>query len=176
MQPFELDELVKILQTAISPVAVISGVGLLLLSLTNRIGRTTDRARALAAERRAAAPGVASRLDRQIHILFRRARILRRSIALALGSVLFVSLIVVTLFAVYLWGARLQLVVVALFVLSLVCLVASLVDFLRDIVLSLAALRQELAETVGSPAQRRGAAPGVGQDGEGGGAQERPAD
>lgn len=152
MESFELDELVKVLQTAISPVAVISGVGLLLLSLTNRIGRTTDRARALAAERRRATPQEAARLDRQIRILYRRARILRRAIALALASVLFVSLIVVALFAIYLAHARLQGVVVALFVLGLASLVASLVDFLRDIGLSLSALRQELGEVVGPPA------------------------
>ncbi len=42
-----LTDLVPILQMAIVPVILISGVGLLLLSMTNRLGRLIDRSRAL---------------------------------------------------------------------------------------------------------------------------------
>ena len=41
-------ELIPILQSAVGPVILISGVGLLLLSMTNRFGRVVDRARILA--------------------------------------------------------------------------------------------------------------------------------
>src|ERR1017187_2945916 len=41
---------VQILTASIAPVIVISGVGLLLLSITNRYGRAIDRARLLARE------------------------------------------------------------------------------------------------------------------------------
>jgi len=44
-----LDDLTRVLQASISPVALVSGVGLLILSLTNRFGRVTDRLRELAA-------------------------------------------------------------------------------------------------------------------------------
>ncbi|MBL8152442.1 MAG: DUF2721 domain-containing protein, partial [Blastocatellia bacterium] len=47
MEASRVNELTEILQTAISPVVMISGVGLLVMSLTNRLARTTDRARAL---------------------------------------------------------------------------------------------------------------------------------
>ena len=40
-------DLIPILQVAIGPVILISGVGLLLLSMTNRLGRVIDRARLL---------------------------------------------------------------------------------------------------------------------------------
>ena len=40
------------LQVAIGPVILISGVGLLLLTLTNRYGRTIDRARHIVRELR----------------------------------------------------------------------------------------------------------------------------
>ena len=39
-----LKDLLPVLQVAIGPVILISGVGLLLLSMTNRLGRTIDRA------------------------------------------------------------------------------------------------------------------------------------
>ena len=38
-------DLLPILQTAIGPVILVSGVGLLILSMTNRLGRAIDRAR-----------------------------------------------------------------------------------------------------------------------------------
>jgi Protein of unknown function (DUF2721) len=45
-------ELIPVLQVAIGPVILISGVGLLLLTLTNRYGRTIDRSRLLVGELR----------------------------------------------------------------------------------------------------------------------------
>jgi hypothetical protein len=47
-----LTELIPVLQMAIGPVILISGVGLLLLSMTNRLGRVIDRARLLYRELR----------------------------------------------------------------------------------------------------------------------------
>ena len=38
------------LQSCITPVALISGIGLLLLTITNRLGRTIDRTRQLVAD------------------------------------------------------------------------------------------------------------------------------
>ena len=50
MQNHSLTELVPILQLAIGPVILISGVGMLLLTFTNRFGRVVDRTRGLAVE------------------------------------------------------------------------------------------------------------------------------
>lgn len=50
-------ELVPVLQVSIGPVILISGVGLLILSMTNRLGRVIDRGRILDRELR---PGSAS--------------------------------------------------------------------------------------------------------------------
>ena len=45
-----LEQIIPELRDAIGPVILISGVGLLLLTMTNRLGRTIDRARQLKAE------------------------------------------------------------------------------------------------------------------------------
>ncbi len=50
MEP--IDSFVRFLQSSISPIVLISGVGLLLLSLSNRLGRTTDRSRDIVKELR----------------------------------------------------------------------------------------------------------------------------
>ena len=44
------ENLVQILQASIAPCIFISGLGLALLSMTNRLGRSTDRIRAFTAE------------------------------------------------------------------------------------------------------------------------------
>ena len=48
MTSLTLQQLIPVIQTAVGPVILISGVGLLLLSITNRFGRIVDRARLLA--------------------------------------------------------------------------------------------------------------------------------
>lgn len=140
------DQLIRVLQTAISPVVLISGVGLLVLSMTNRFARTTDRARSLIALRASADAEQRSRLDVQIQILYRRSRILLLSTSLALTSVLLAALLIVALFVHYLEAVNLHHLVVVLFVLSLAGLVASLVLFIKDMTLSLQALRAELRD------------------------------
>ena len=50
MQTLSVAQLIPVLQTAIGPTILISGVGLLLLTMTNRLARTIDRTRAVARE------------------------------------------------------------------------------------------------------------------------------
>ncbi|MBN2212659.1 MAG: DUF2721 domain-containing protein [Bacteroidales bacterium] len=45
-----INSFVYFLQSCITPVALISGVGLILLSLNSRLGRTIDRSRMLVPE------------------------------------------------------------------------------------------------------------------------------
>jgi hypothetical protein len=147
-----LDRLTRLLQASISPVALISGVGLLILSFSNRFGRVMDRLRELLREvggGGAAAGEVASQID----ILRRRAHILRGSISCAVACVLLVSVLVFFLFGIAVLNLNAHMFVVVLFVLSLVALIASLGLFLWDMHLSLAALGEEL--------RRRRKPPGV---------------
>lgn len=141
-----LQELVSTLQLAIGPVILISGIGLLLLSMTNRLGRVIDRSRVLTKSL-----AECSTTDRESHIaqlriLWRRARLTRTAIALATVSVLLVALMIITLFVGTVWQLHVAALLVALFTLCLVSLVASLGFFLSDINLTLRALRLELPE------------------------------
>lgn len=140
------EELTMILQMSIAPVALISGVGLLLLSMTNRLGRTIDRARDLAHQIRVGDAHEHDRLSVQIGILYRRSRILRVSIIFATVSILCASVIVLCLFAMYSFHARLYVFVMILWTLAIGSLVASLVLFIHDITVSLGALRLNVGE------------------------------
>jgi hypothetical protein len=140
-----LDGLTRIFQASISPVALVSGVGLLILSQTNRFSRITDRLRELSRLRRSGAAGD-RRLESQIDIFHRRARLLRLAISAAVACVLFASVLVLFLFAMAVLDVGLHLVVLLLFTLSLFSLIASLALFLWDMHLSLKAVQEELRD------------------------------
>ena len=137
-----LENLTRVLQASISPVALISGVGLLVLSMTNRLGRVMDRLRSMLEQKRSAgAPD--KHLQRQIDVLHRRARLLKGSVTASVVCILFASMLVLLLFTTALLGGRIDLLLIVLFPLSLLSLIASLLLFLLDMNLSLQAVQEE---------------------------------
>jgi len=139
-----LDRLIPVLQVAIGPVILISGVGLLLLSMTNRLGRTIDRSRDLVELRRTGSEEERGRCKLQLEILWRRARLLRSAIILAAASVLFACLLIILLFVSALLHWEIAVLIIVLFTACMAAVIGSLVYFIRDIDLSLHALATEL--------------------------------
>jgi Protein of unknown function (DUF2721) len=139
-----IGDLIPVLQLAVGPVILISGVGLLLLSMTNRLGRTIDRCRILLDARKSAADNERGRHDSQLNILWRRAQLLRTAITLAAISVLLAAALVIVLFIAALAKLEIAIVVIALFVGCMAAVIAALVYFIRDIDLALHALALEL--------------------------------
>ncbi|HEX5130952.1 MAG TPA: DUF2721 domain-containing protein [Candidatus Krumholzibacteria bacterium] len=139
-----LTDLVPTLQLAIGPTILVSGIGLVMLSMTNRFSRLVDRSRQLARELRNAPESSHDVVLAELRILARRARIVRTAITLASSSVLLAALLIISLFL----GALLELtiapMIVAIFSLCLLCLVTGLVLFIYDINLSLRALWLEM--------------------------------
>jgi len=127
------------LQLAVSPVIMISAYGMLLLSMTNRLGRAIDRARELAG---AGAPG----RSRQIEILVRRARWIRSSILLIVVAIFMVAMLVLFLFASVFVKVDLKVAVSTLFVASLLSLMLSLACLMADIFGALRAMEAELRD------------------------------
>ncbi len=154
MLAVETSEIVPVLQTAVSPVVLISGVGLLLLTMTNRLGRIVDRARSLALRIRQVNGESCEPLHAQLRILDQRARMVRRSIALASFCVLFAALLVISLFVTSLAGADIPWLSATLFILSLLSLIASLVEFIRDVNRSLEATALEVGQDWGREVNR----------------------
>ena len=139
-----LDQLIPVLQTAIGPVILISGVGALLLSMNHRLGRIIDRSRILVDLRRTAAETRKLRIELQLGILWRRARILQKAITFAVTTALLAAAMVIVLFAGTLLRLPISVLVVVLFSACLASLVSSLGFYLKDINLSLRALSHEL--------------------------------
>lgn len=125
------------LQLAVSPVILISAYGLLLLSMTNRLGRAIDRARQLVRE---GSPGK----EEQITIIARRAVWIRSAIVFTSLALIAAALLVLVLFGSVHLTINIAPVVAVLFIGSLVSLVIGLTYFLVDIFASLYAMQAEL--------------------------------
>jgi hypothetical protein len=139
-------ELIPVLQMAIGPVVLISGVGLLILSLTNRMGRVVDRGRNLAEELRAMDSPQHPRTVEQLKILSQRAGLLRFAIVFATLSVLFAALLIIALFlfaAMKIEGAWL---IAGLFICALISIVVSMISFLQELNQALQAFRMDIGE------------------------------
>ena len=145
MNTLSLSQLVPILQLSIGPVILISGVGLLLLTLTNRFGRMLDRARLLNRDLTTIPlPQNAGEMHTQIEILLRRAGILRLSITLGAITVLLAGVLMLLLFL----GALLQLeigaLIIGVYCAAILTLIGSVSAFIRDMNLALSAVRLEV--------------------------------
>lgn len=141
-----LQAMLPMLQAAIGPVILISGVGLLLLTMTNRLGRTVDRARLLAHELRGGAMKNDSRILVQLEVLARRARLLRRAIWWSSMSVLLAATLIIAIFIAALFHIEISWIVALLFVACMLSLIGGLVAFMRDLDQSLIALNAEVKD------------------------------
>lgn len=143
-----LADLIVTLQLAIGPVILISGIGLIILSLTNRFGRIVDRTRELSVEYRCSSGTDLSRILSELKILTVRAKVIRNSNFLAVLSVLLVSFIIIGLFWSTLYNFNITYLLIALFISSIISLILSLFLFIYDLELSLRALWIELPAAI----------------------------
>jgi hypothetical protein len=137
-------DIVHLIQSAVAPVFLLSGVGVTLGVLTNRLARIVDRARLLE-DRLESRTGAVRNLHEQLQVLGRRARYINIAITLCSISALLVALVVVTLFADSFFTARvaagIAVAIALLFIAALLFLVAALGAFLIEVRIATAALR-----------------------------------
>ncbi|MGF1482908.1 MAG: DUF2721 domain-containing protein [Opitutales bacterium] len=132
-----------ILTSALTPVTLISGVGLLLLSMTNRYTHTTARLRSLMADYRKE-PSQSLRCE--VDITLRRCCLLRNCvISMMNGLICSAAIVALTVLEGFTGGSTPELKSILL-VGACLFLLAATVLFVIDMVLSLKALRLEYAE------------------------------
>ena len=139
-----LAELIPALQLAIGPVVLISGVGLLLLSMTNRLGRVIDRTRALRHAYVSAPAEQRLPIEKQIRIVQFRAHLIRSAILYAAISILCVAALIFAIFLFALMSINATVLIAILFSASMIALMVSLVYFLRDMYQALAAVEIDI--------------------------------
>jgi hypothetical protein len=139
-----VNQLIPTLQVAIGPVVLISGIGLLILSMTNRFGRVIDRGRILARELAGVPAQDQVHIEAQLQILTRRAEYLRRAITAASISVLLAAVLIIALFITAVMSVEDAWLIGLLFVGSMGALIFSLISFLQDLNESLLAFKLDI--------------------------------
>ena len=133
-------DIAHLIQSAVAPVFLLSGVGVTLGVLTGRLARIIDRARYL--EEHAGPSGLNSEpMKASLRMLARRAKYTNAAIALCAASALFVSLVVMALFASAFLDADLSAAIAILFVLAMICLTGAFGAFLVECRLATEILR-----------------------------------
>jgi hypothetical protein len=130
-----IEEIARVIQLSIAPVFLITGIAGLLGVLSNRLGRTIDRARVLGREDNA------TRVHEELTVLARRAKLIYRAIALGTTSALLICFVIASLFASAFLRFPVSLIVGLLFVAAMLALIAALLLFLREVFLATRALR-----------------------------------
>lgn len=127
-----LDDIGRIIQLAIAPVFLLTGVGTNLAVLINRLARVIDRTRVLEDRLRVTGEENEESKD-ELRSLFRRAHLINYAITLSTSAALLICLLIAVLFI----GAALELslakTISALFVLAMLALIGSFSFFLREI-------------------------------------------
>ena len=134
-------DIAHLIQVALTPIFLMTAVGVTLNVLTNRLARIVDRARHLELGLTHAEPGSASaEAHRQLAVLARRSGYINGAITLIIASGLLISLVVVMLFvnAFLRWNLAASIAIV--FVLSMLTLALSLLAFLIEVRIATAAL------------------------------------
>jgi len=130
----------QVIQLAVAPVFLLTGVGATLNVLASRIGRIIDRARIMEDQLTKAAPEVAAVLHTRLRVLSKRATLVNRAIALSVLSGILVSLVVAALFVSAALKIDLSVPIAIAFVVALLSLAMALIYFLREVFIATASL------------------------------------
>jgi hypothetical protein len=143
-QPVDIAHLI---QVALTPIFLISAIGVTLNVLTSRLSRIVDRARAM--EDRLLHPDYVQDgrdLHAQLKVLASRSRWINAAIILITLSALFIALVVVMLFVNAFLRYELSVVIAGMFIMSMLTLAAALLAFLIEVRIATTTLRIGIIE------------------------------
>jgi len=138
-------DIAHLIQVALTPIFLISAIGVTLNVLTSRLARIVDRARSIEARvgesQRATGAPAEGDLPVQLRVLARRARHINSAITLITLAALEISLVVVSLFLNAFLRWDLSAFIAIMFILSMLSLSAALLAFLVEVRIATNALR-----------------------------------
>jgi hypothetical protein len=143
-------DIAHLIQVALTPIFLISAIGVTLNVLTSRLARIVDRARAIEdVLRRPEHQLNSTTLHGTLRVLARRARYTNAAITLITVSALFISLVVVMLFVNAFLHWDLSAFIACMFILSMLSLAAALLAFLIEVRIATNTLRIGIEEAAG---------------------------
>jgi hypothetical protein len=137
----QTENVAHLIQLALGPVFLISGVGITLSMLTARLARIVDRARTLEDRRETASDSQKAHIDEDLKYIARRARYINSAIGLSTTSAFLTALVVTMLFASAFSPLSVGGLIAIMFVASLVALSGAFLMFLVEVRIATRSLR-----------------------------------
>jgi hypothetical protein len=128
----EISTVAHVIQLAVAPVFLLTGIGAILAVITNRIARILDRSRALTNS----SEQIQSAHKDEMAILVRRARWVHWAVSLCTMSALFICIVIASLFVGSEIGVDPSRAVSLLFISAMLALIFGLLCFLREVFLA----------------------------------------
>src|SRR5215831_1120388 len=128
-------------QLAVAPVFLLSGIGAILVVLTNRLARIIDRARILEERLEPASLEPHASLRDELKLLSRRAQLISHAITLCTVTALLICMVIAILFLSAFARFDASLFVALLFIAAMLAFFLGLLWFLREIYLATVNLR-----------------------------------
>jgi hypothetical protein len=130
-----------IIQLAVAPVFLLTGIGAILGVMTNRLGRIIDRARVLESSMEKLSPELLSGLRSELATLSRRAKLINSAITLCTLTALLVCTVIAILFLSAFLHFDASVPVALLFIAAMSAFFFGLLWFLREVFVATGTLR-----------------------------------
>ena len=129
------------IQLAVAPVFLLSGIGAMLVVMTNRLGRIIDRARVIEQRLENASRDSVAGYNLDLAVLSKRAKLISRAITLCTTTALLICIVIAVLFLNAFLRLDAAIPVSFLFIAAMLTFFLGLVCFLREIYLATVNLR-----------------------------------
>jgi hypothetical protein len=137
----DVSGIAHVIQLAVAPVFLLSGIGAMLAVMTNRLGRVIDRARLLETRLEGVPPELLGAVHANLATLSRRAKLIGRAITLCTMTALLVCTVIAILFSSAFLHFDASIPVALLFIAAMLTFFLGLLWFLREIFVATASLR-----------------------------------
>lgn len=131
-----ITDLAHVIQLAVAPAFLLTGIGAILSVLVNRLTRVVDRFRVLEQVLPQSRGDILVSVQSEMDVLAHRAKMVHWAIGLGTSAALFVCVVIATLFIGSIANIQMPLIIASLFVMAMLALVAGLLCFLREIALA----------------------------------------
>src|SRR5437868_5929666 len=132
----DISGIAHVIQLAIAPVFLLTGIAGLLGVMTNRLARVIDRARGLETRLSGMDKVAAAQAREDLAVFVRRARLASWAINFCTSAALLICTDIVTLFVDAFVGTQLRWLVGVLFTATMLALIGGLICFLREVYLA----------------------------------------
>lgn len=133
----------KVIQTAVAPVFLITGIAATLGVLSSRLARITDRARLLDRKLNTSADdALIALLTKEMRALLKRSRCIHIAFSMSVLSALLVCTVVMMLFISHLYSMPLSVTISSCFIAAMVLLIAAFIALIAEVFLATRSMRR----------------------------------